>query len=170
MEQTSKCKEVCERCKTDWNDLGCPCSCHSYPTQQKKRCEDCGRIPVKDKENCIAGGYHDISPEEAKEDWDKIVFEVIGGASMCWSSDRFGTFDSESAHKIGNKLIRQIKLAIESAREDSCRTTISPKASDLVRQQENARLVSIAIGLIERDSNVEHNQALQAFIEAAKSK
>lgn len=31
-----ECKEVCERCKTDWNDLGCPCPCHSLPQEDKK--------------------------------------------------------------------------------------------------------------------------------------
>ena len=43
-------------------------------------------------------------------DWEKLIMEAIGEASMCWSNvDKAGVFDAEKAKQIGKKLLQDIK-------------------------------------------------------------
>lgn len=42
-------------------------------------------------------------------DWEQLIMQAIGEASMCWSERPKGVFDSEKAKEIGKKLLADIK-------------------------------------------------------------
>ncbi len=43
-------------------------------------------------------------------DWEGLIIQAIGEASMCWSdTDKAGVFDSDKAKQIGEKLLQDIK-------------------------------------------------------------
>jgi hypothetical protein len=43
-------------------------------------------------------------------DWETLIMQAIGEASMCWSDvDKAGIFDSEEAKQIGQRLLQAIK-------------------------------------------------------------
>jgi hypothetical protein len=45
-------------------------------------------------------------------DWNRLIMEAIGEASMCWSEIPTGVFDSSRAIKIGEKLLQDIKRRV----------------------------------------------------------
>ena len=51
------------------------------------------------------------------EDLNRIVFEAIGEASMCWKEIPTGTFDSQKAEKVALQLIADIKKDLITNRE-----------------------------------------------------
>ena len=49
-----------------------------------------------------------------KELIEKLVFEALGEASMCWSETQKGIFDSNKATEIGNRLTQAIQALSQS--------------------------------------------------------
>ena len=47
-------------------------------------------------------------------DWESLIMEALGEASMCWSETPKGVFDSTKAAQIGKKLLSDIKTKATS--------------------------------------------------------
>ncbi len=47
-------------------------------------------------------------------DWEKLVMEALGEASMCWSETPKGVFDSTKAREIGERLLAALKTDIKT--------------------------------------------------------
>lgn len=66
--------------------------------------------------------HHEVpSVELVNEEWEEIIGETIGEASMCWSQTPQGIFDSDKASKLINKLINLIKSEKEKTRQEVLR-------------------------------------------------
>ena len=45
--------------------------------------------------------------------WEELIMQAIGEASMCWSETPKGIFDSKKAKQVGEKLLCDIKKGTE---------------------------------------------------------